>query len=372
MTGQCPKPIAAGLTLACALLLAAGASAQTISGTIHSGATPVVGATVRLAELDRAVHSGSKGEFRFADLPGGTYHLLVSAIGYATASKLVAVSADTAMVTFDLSPSAVTLKEIVVTASPIARTDDDQYQSVSSKSFLELQNSPGTSFAEKISDLPGVAVRGLGSAPTRPILRGLGDNEVLVLENGMRVGDIATFDPAHATPVEAIGVSRIDVIRGPATVLYGPNTIGGLVNVITDIVPTVSDHQISGTVSTEGNSVNDEYSGYFNSVVSGAHQAVRFSAGGVHAAEIRIPAGLYTDPGTGGTFQLDRMPQTFDRSSEFGGGYAYQDRFGTIGIGVKHYEMNYGIPGTPPNPDWINIPPTTSRIAQIRNTVECM
>jgi len=370
MTGQRPQLIAAGFTLVCALLLATGASAQTISGTIHSGASPVVGATVRMAELDRAVHSGAKGEFRFADLPVGTYHLFVSATGYATASKSVDVSTGTVTAVFDLSPSAVTLKEIVVTASPIARTDDDQYQSVSSKSFLALQNSPGTSFAEKISDLPGVAVRGLGSAPTRPILRGLGDNEVLVLENGMRVGDIATFDPAHATPVEAIGVSRVDVVRGPATVLYGPNTIGGLVNVITDIVPTVSDHQISGTVSTEGNSVNDEYSGYFNSVVSGAHQAVRFSAGGLHAADIRIPAGLYTDPGSGGSFQLDRMPQTFDRSSEFGGGYAYQDRFGTIGIGVKHYEMNYGIPGTPPNPDWINIPPTTSRIAQARNTVE--
>ena len=174
---------------------------------------------------------------------------------------------------------------------------------------------------------------------------------MLVLENGMRVGDIATFDPAHATPIEAIGVSRIDVIRGPATVLYGPNTIGGLVNVITDIVPTVSDHPISGTVSTEGNTVSDEYSGYFNSVVSGAHQArAGFRRAACTPPTSGFRAGLYTDPGTGGTFQLDRMPQTFDRSSEVGGGYAYQDRFGSIGIGVKHYEMNYGIPGTPPNP----------------------
>jgi iron complex outermembrane receptor protein len=70
------------------------------------------------------------------------------------------------------------------------------------------------------------------------------------------------------------------------------------------------------------------------------------------------------------SFTLDRMPQTFDRSSEAGLGYAYQGTFGTVGIGAKHYEMNYGVPGVPPNPDWQTVPPTTSRITQNRNTVE--
>ena len=83
-------------------------------------------------------------------------------------------------------------------------------------------------------------MRGNGSAPSRPILRGLTDNEVLVVENGLRMGDIATFDPAHATPLEALGVAQVDVVRGPASILYGPNTLGGLVNVITNIVPAVS------------------------------------------------------------------------------------------------------------------------------------
>jgi len=175
---------------------------------------------------------------------------------------------------------------------------------------VEFQNSPGASFADKISDLPGVAVRGNGSAPSRPILRGLGDNEVLVLENGLRIGDLATFDPAHATPIEAIGVSQIDVVRGPATILYGPSTIGGIVNVITDIVPSVSDHPISGTAAVEGNTVSAEGAGYVNDVYSHGNHAFRVSAGGVRAHNIRIPSGNYTDPGTGAVFNLDRMPQT--------------------------------------------------------------
>jgi len=353
--------------------LAPGAAvlrAQSVAGSVASRGTPVVGAAVRLLELDRVERTGGQGTFRFANVPRGTYRIFVSATGFASATDTVQVEAATATVAFDLRESAVPLREITVTASPTARPTDELYQPVVSTSRLAFDNSPGTSFAEKISDLPGVSVRGNGSAPARPIIRGLGDNEVLVLENGLRMGDIATYDPAHATPVDAMGIAQVDVVRGPATILYGPNTLGGLVNVITNFVPTLADHPVSGTVALEGNSVSNEMSGYVNTVVSGSHAAFRLSAGGLRSSDIRIPSGSYTDPGTGATFALDRIPQSFDHSGEVGVGWSYQGDFGMIGVGGNHYEMNYGIPGVPPNPDWINVPPTTSRIAQRRNTLE--
>ena len=142
-------------------------------------------------------------------------------------------------------------------------------------------------FAEKLADLPGVTVRGNGSAASRPILRGLTDNEVLVIENGLRMGDIATFDPAHATPLEALGVAQVDVVRGPSAILYGPNTLGGLVNVITNIVPAISDHAFSGTLNLEGNSVNGEYSGFARNVWSGRNSAFSVSAGALKAGRHR-------------------------------------------------------------------------------------
>jgi iron complex outermembrane receptor protein len=274
------------------------------------------------------------------------------------------------VVNFDLKPSAIPLQEIVVTASPVARPANDQYQSVESKSGVEFDNSAGMNYAEKISDLPGVAARWNGSASARPILRGLGDNEVLVLENGLRMGDIATYDPAHATPIDALSIAQIDVVRGPATVLYGPNTIGGLVNVITNIIPAPSDHPFSGTVAVEGNGVSNELSGYFNSVYTTGGSAIGISAAGLHSGDIYIPPGNYTAPGTSDNFHLNQIPQSDDHSGEGGLGYSYQGAFGMAGIGASHYEMNYGIPGVPPNPNWVNDPPTTSRISQQRNTVE--
>jgi iron complex outermembrane recepter protein len=362
--------IATGILFASPLIDTATLRAQEVAGTVRSGSNPLVGATVRLLELDRIAHTGAGGQFTFSDVPRGIYRVFVGVAGYASATDTVSVTSGTATVSFDLTESAIRLREVVVSASPTARTSDEVYQSTASKSQVEFQNSPGTSFAEKISDLPGVAVRSLGSAPSRPILRGLGDNEVLILENGLRMGDLATFDPAHATPIDAIGITQIDVVRGPATILYGPSTIGGIVNMITDIVPSVSDHSVSGTAAVEGNTVNGGTAGYVNNVYSLSGQAFRVSAGGVRGNNVRIPSGNYTDPGTGAVFNLDRMPQTFDHSGEAGLGYSYQGDFGSVGIGGKHFEINYGIPGVPPNPDFVDVPPTTSRIAQRRNTVE--
>ncbi len=358
------------LTGATFISFAGMVQAQTITGTVRGAHRPVVGATVRLLELDRVARTGAQGEFSFSDVPRGTYRVFAGVTGFASAIDTVKVTGESARVAFDLSESAISLKEVVVSASPTARTSDDQYQSTASKSQLELLQSAGTSFAERISDLPGVSARSNGSAPARPILRGLGDNEVLVLENGLRMGDLATFDPAHATPIEAVGITQIDVVRGPASILYGSSTIGGFVNLITDIVPSVADHPTSGTLALEGNTVSGQGSGYINNIYSLDNQAFRVSVGGVRGENIHIPEGNYADPGTGAVFNLDRMPQTFDHSAEAGVGYALQGGFGTIGIGGKHFEMNYGIPGVPPNPDFANVPPTTSRIAQKRNTLE--
>jgi iron complex outermembrane recepter protein len=358
------------LVLALLVVGAVPAAAQVITGVVRSQGQPVVGATVRLLELDRLQRTGAQGQFRFTAVPKGTYRLFVALMGYASATDTVQVTGGTATASFDLVPSAIPLEEVVVTGSPTARPADEQYQPAESKSLLALANSQGMSFAEKISDLPGVAVRGNGSAPSRPILRGLGDNEVLVLENGLRMGDIATYDPAHATPIDAMSIAEIDVVRGPASILYGPNTIGGLVNVITNLVPTASDRPVSGNASLEANSVSDEYSGYFNSIFTSGNSAFRVSAGGLRSSDIRIPSGTYDDPDTGTPFHLDKIPQSFDHVGQGGAGYSYQGDFGMIGIGGNYYETNYGIPGVPPNPDWLNVPPTTSRIAQTRKTLE--
>jgi iron complex outermembrane receptor protein len=341
-----------------------------IHGTVKSNNKPIAGATIRLLELDRATRSDENGEFEFSKVPNGTYKVFVRIIGYAAATNIVIVNDNAVQTSFVLRESAIEAEEVIVSASPYAGTTGDQYQSAESKSAQELHESPGSSFSEKISDLPGVAVRYMGSAEARPILRGLSENEVLVLENGLRTGDVATFDPAHTTPIESEEIARIDVVRGPASVIYGPNAIGGLVNVITNTIPIAYENPFSGTLSLTGNSVGDEYTGFFNGVYSNGGHAFSISGGGVHSQDIRIPTGTYVDPASRMPFNLSRMPNTFDHTQEIGLGYSYQGDFGMIGIGAKDYEMNYGIPGVPPNDNWMTAIPSTSRITVFKKSLE--
>jgi len=351
-------------------LWAPACGAFTVSGTVTSGGKPVAGVRVQMPDLNRSEITAEDGTYRFSNVPKGSYSLFAGLIGYTSATQHVEIKDADIALAIEIKPRAIPLEELVISASPYPRPADEQYQSAESRSLVPFLNSPGGSFADKLSDLPSVAVRSNGSAPNRPVLRGLSDNRVLVLENGLRMGDIATYDPAHATPVEAVGISRVDVVRGPATVLYGPSSIGGLVNLISGVVPSVSPRKLSGTASLEGSSVSSQYAGYLNTILSEGRHAFSLSAGGMHTEDIRIPKGSYVDPASGTAFDLDHMPQTFNHSWEGGLGYAYESTSGSIGIGGKHYEMNYGVPGVPPNPDWANVPPSTSRIAQKRNLAE--
>src|SRR5579883_1665722 len=149
----------------------AQAEMGSIHGTVKGGDKPLVGATVRILELDRADHSDANGEFTFRDVPNGTYKVFVRALGYASATNTITVADTLAETSFILNESAIQEEDIVVTASPYARLAGDQYQPAESKSTEALHQSPGSSFAEEISDMPGISVRWMGSSSARPIIR---------------------------------------------------------------------------------------------------------------------------------------------------------------------------------------------------------
>lgn len=341
---------------------------DTISGTVTSRGKAVVGATVRLLGLDRAASTDAEGNFSFSDVPPGSYKVFVRCIGYASETKPVSMDEGSAHLSFSLRASAIQSEEVVVSASPYARPADEEYQPAESMSMEQLHAASGQSFAQQIADMPGVSVRYNGAAPARPMIRGLSDNEVLVLQDGLRMGDVSTYDPAHAVPILPLSIEQIDVVRGPASIMYGPNAIGGLINIITNTVPSLSNKPFSGTVSLTGNTVSDLYSGYFNGVYSDGGSAFNVALGGSHSQDTRIPKGSYFDGIK--SFELSRMPRSFARSQGEGAGYSYTGDFGKIGVGYRHYEATYGIPGTPPNSDWLVDPPTTSEIQQQKNLVE--
>lgn len=135
------------------------------------------------------------------------------------------------------------LEALVVTASPLDRTLFQLVQPARVLSEKELMFKISPSLGETLAGEPGVSATGFGPGASRPIIRGLGDDRLRVLQNGTSVLDVSNVSPDHAVGTDPLSIRSVEVVRGPATLLYGPNTVGGVVNVIDDRIP---EERISG------------------------------------------------------------------------------------------------------------------------------
>ena len=153
----------------------------------------------------------------------------------------------------------VTLENIVVTASPLARSQAEltSATSVLSGQTLLLQQQP--TLGETLSSQPGMSSSYFGPGASRPIIRGLGGDRIRILANGTGTQDASVTSPDHAVSVEPFLVKRIEVIRGPASLLYGSSAVGGVVNVIDHRIETdLPTQRISGTTDVRYGTAADE------------------------------------------------------------------------------------------------------------------
>jgi iron complex outermembrane receptor protein len=207
------------------------------------------GAAVVLEELKREVRTAADGTYRFDNVPPGNYHVSVRAEGYSTRRTEVQVNPEGArldlVVELDLHFAE------VISVSPTARTQFESYQPTSVLAGQDLQKQLEASLGATLQAEPGLAMRSLGPGPARPVIRGLDGDRIAVLQDGQRVGDLSSQSGDHGVTLNPSSAKRIEVVRGPATLLYGANAIGGLVNVITDQIPTTPVQRPAGELTLD-------------------------------------------------------------------------------------------------------------------------
>lgn len=153
------------------------------------------------------------------------------------------------------------LDELVLTASPFQRTLFELAQPATVVTGQELQINLQPSLGETLDGQPGVSSTYFGPGASRPVIRGLGDDRVRILQNGTSVLDAANVGQDHAVGVDPLSVRSVEVVRGPATLMYGPNAIGGVVNVIDNRVPdSRPENGLEGAIDGRLGSVDDLWS----------------------------------------------------------------------------------------------------------------
>jgi iron complex outermembrane receptor protein len=269
--------------------------------------------------------------------------LLFAAVSVST--LLVAASAHAA----DEAQAASTVAEVVVTAAPYRVSLDSVTTSVNIVGQEQLDRAPPGGLGEVLNGLPGVRSTFFGPGASRPVIRGLSGPRVLILQNGVGMVDVSSISPDHAVASEPGGASRIEVLRGPATLAYGGSAIGGVVNILDERVPTTpAADGPEGRLVVSGGTVDDSYS------VSGAIKAGQgpwvFTADAVkrESGDYDVPVNPVSDRlavSAGETPLADRTQRNTDVKLEtYGVGLSYIGETGYIGASVRRLETQYGVP----------------------------
>ncbi|MBZ9652449.1 TonB-dependent receptor [Psychroflexus montanilacus] len=213
-------------------------------------------ATVQITEKNDYVVVDENGEFSVRDIPAGTYSLKVIALGYQDAFKTVTIKpGETTTINFQLQPKNNTLDEVVIIDRQTGLNSKTPYNYTPvSMGRIENKSSP-SGVMGVLREVPGVYGAEFGQGIVKPFIRGLGFSRVATIFQGNKLEN-QQWGADHGLGVNDLGVKNIDVVKGPASVLYGSGALGGVILIQDDEFYKTS-RELSGNIGTTFNSVSN-------------------------------------------------------------------------------------------------------------------
>ncbi|MGX5914565.1 TonB-dependent receptor [Aliidiomarina sp. Khilg15.8] len=232
------------------------------------------------------------------------------------------------------------LERIVVTASPLERTAIESAQPIYVMSGDALRQSQAATLGETLRDLPGVQSSYYSPTSSSPVIRGLDGPRVRILQNGLDVGDVSRGGPDHAVSSEVSTAQQIEVLRGPATLLYGSGASGGIVNVVDNRIPRQPLTGTQGQVGVGVSSAANERHGSASLQQGNGDFVLHIDGFKRDADDYRVPEFTTPDGEHSNTIENSF---TDDIGATVGASYHF-DR-GFFGASYGRLERDYGIPG---------------------------
>lgn len=246
-------------------------------------------------------------------------------------------------------------EDIVVTG--VRRPVGDVLGGVSVLDGPSLDRELRSSIGETLASLPGVSATSFGPTASAPVLRGLSGDRVRVLTDGIGTLDLASAGAEHAVAINPITAERIEVLRGPAALLFGSSAIGGVVNVIDTRIPReVPDRPVGVDAIAQYGSASDERSinaavdvplgGHFVAHADGNYSKTNdLETGGfILSKPLRKQAAASPDPAIRALADLGELPNSASESKESALGLGFVDGDLNLGVSVTRHLQTYGVP----------------------------
>ncbi len=227
------------------------AQTSMISGLIRSDGKPVEFASVALDKTTFGTQADSDGRFSLANLPDGRYVLQASAIGFQPYTRTINLrSGNPLNLAIDLASTNTTLSEVVVTGVSRATELRKSPIAIAVMNRKEMNYNVNNNIVDAVlKGVPGMSAVTTGPNVSKPFIRGLGYNRVLIMYNGVRQ-EGQQWGDEHGIEVDQYGVERAEVVKGPASLIYGSDAVAGVINFI-PYIPKGSEGKIEGDIVTE-------------------------------------------------------------------------------------------------------------------------
>lgn len=242
------------------------------------------------------------------------------------------------------------LDSFVVSAGPDPKTSFDLAQGTAVLAGDELRRQVQATLGETLSATPGVNSTYYGPGASRPLIRGLGGDRIRVLDNGVGSLDASNVSPDHNTAIEPLFASRIEVLRGPSTLLYGSSAVGGAVNVIDNVIPdSAPDGSLHGTAELRGGGASHERAAVVSAGGGADSFAIHVNALKQKTGDLDIPGVARIDADAPANQPVGTLPNTASDTWSVAGGAAGFWSAGHAGLALSRYETVYGVPTDEPD-----------------------
>lgn len=190
----------------------------------------LIGATIYISDLKTGAITDSSGIYRIENLPKAKFIIQVRSLGYATITEMIDLSAVTEK-NFEMQVASIEGSEVVITGS--AFTTDNARNSISVVPIdkIQLISVASDNIVATLAKTPGVSQITTGNGISKPVIRGLGYNRIVVINEGVRQ-EGQQWGDEHGIEIDQFAADRIEILKGPSSLLYGSDALGGVINIL--------------------------------------------------------------------------------------------------------------------------------------------